>query len=348
LPRGRIWTELLFDLLPVDRDRLSHQMVARLALLLLIWLSGLLAYGADGLAGDYLSNSQLLSTLFGNGLIVLFGTHMIQRSLPEAISSFRGLVDLDEGSFRRLSDRIEGLSFSFVPCLVIGLVYTLLLTDVPVEAQRVLAEGAAAHSLWGLVLVSFVYLLTGTGIWMGVSIWLTVFLISRQPLRVELSPGLMERFRGLSMLTLWFALFYFLAVSIGVAASVAGGPAVSLAEIVLSPLLLFIVIGVACVLLPFYNIHRALVGLKGRELREIEEEYDRLRLQLEEASQRGEEAGAIEAIGHLFSLQIRERRLREAPEWPADIGFVSRLVSVVLIPAVVRISVELFNRFYVR
>jgi hypothetical protein len=53
-------------------------------------------------------------------------------------------------------------------------------------------------------------------------------------------------------------------------------------------------------------------------------------------------------MGRLFSLQIRERRLREAPEWPVDVGFVSRLVSVVLIPAVVRISVELFNRFYVR
>jgi hypothetical protein len=347
LPRGRFWTELLFDRLPVDRDRLSHQIVARFALLLLVWLSGLVVYGVDGLTGEYLSNYQLLSTLFGNGLIVLFGTHMIQRSLPEAVSSFRGLVDLDEGSFRRLSDRIEGLSFSFVPCLVIGLFYTLLLTGVPAEARRLLAEGTTAHSLWGLAFVSFVYLLTGTGIWMGVSIWLTVFIISRQPLRVELSPGLIERFRGLSMLTLWFALFYFLAISIGIATSVVGGSAVSMTEMLLSPFLLFIALGVACVLLPFYNIHRALVGLKLRELREIEGEYETLRLQLEEAS-RGDGSGAIAAMGRLFSLQIRERRLREAPEWPVDVGFVSRLVSVVLIPAVVRISVELFNRFYVR
>jgi hypothetical protein len=347
LPRGRFWTELLFDRLPVDRDRVSNQIVARFTLLLLVWLSGLLVYGVDGLAEEYLSNYRLLSTLFGNGLIVLFGTHMIQRSLPEAISSFRELVDLDEGSFRRLSDRIQGLSFSFIPCLVIGLFYILLLTEVPAEVQRLLVEGATSHSLWGLAFESFLYLLTSTGIWMGVSIWLTVFLISRQPLRVEISPGLIDRFRGLSMLTLWFAVFYFLAVSIGVATSLIGSPAVSITEILFSPFLIFIATGVACVLLPFYNIHRALVGLKLRELQEIEEEYERLRLQLEEAS-RGDGSGAIAAIGRLFSLQIRERRLREAPEWPVDVGFVSRLVSVVLIPAVVRISVELFNRLYVR
>jgi hypothetical protein len=325
-------------------------MVARLTLLLLIWLSGLLAYSVNGLADDYLSNSQLLSTLFSNGLIILFGTYMIQRSLPEEISSFKELVDLDEDSFRKLFDKIENISFSFIPCLVIGLVYALLLTDMPLEVQRILAEGVTPHSLWGLFFVSFNYLLTGTGLWLGVSIWLTVFLISRQPLRVELSPGLIERFRGLSKLTLWFALFYFLAVSISVAASVAGGPVFSLTEIVFSPLLILIVIGVACVLLPFYNIHRALIGLKRRELSEIEEEYERLRIQLEEASRQGEsaEVGAITAMSRFFSLQIKERKLREAPEWPVDIGFITKLVSVVLIPAVVRISVELFNRLYVR
>jgi len=325
-------------------------MIVRFSLLLLIWLSGLLVYGVDGLAGDYLSNSQLLSILFVNCPIILFGTYMTQHALPEAISSFKELVDLDDDSFRKLSDRIEKISFSFIPCLVIGIVYTLLLTDVSLDVQRTLVEGVTLHSLWGLFFVSFNNILTSTGFWLGFSIWLTVFQISRQPLKVELSMGLIEKFRGLSMLNFWFSLFYFLAVSISFAVSVIGAPAVSLTEVLFSPLLVFIVIGVACVIIPFYNIHRALIGLKKRELSEIEVEYERLRIELDEASRRveGVEVGAFATMSRLFSLQIRERRLREAPEWPIDMGFVSKLASVVLIPAVVRIAVELFNRLYMR
>ncbi len=54
------------------------------------------------------------------------------------------------------------------------------------------------------------------------------------------------------------------------------------------------------------------------------------------------------AMGRLLSLQMRERKIREAPEWPIDIGFVSRLLSLVLVPAMVRISVELFNLIFIQ
>lgn len=45
---------------------------------------------------------------------------------------------------------------------------------------------------------------------------------------------------------------------------------------------------------------------------------------------------------------MRERKIREAPEWPIDIVFVSRLLSLVLVPAMVRISVELFNLIFIQ
>ena len=350
MPRDRIWTEKLISLLPFDGDRLAHQMVLRFALLLLLWLTGLVAYSLDGLAGEYVSNIQIYPAFFGPGLIILFGSYMIQKSLPDTVASFKTLTSLDDPSFRRLTERIKGYSFSFAPCALIALILISTVTDIPRQVQLMMAEGPTLHTLWEVVFVSVMYLLIGTGVWLGVSIWLTVLLISRQPLRVELSPGLIENFRELSMLAMWFSLFYFIAVSIGVATSVAGGPAFSLLEILLSPLPVFIGIGVASVLLPFYNIHRALLRLKRKELDEIAAGYEVVRGQLEGALERpeGEESRLIAAMGRLLSLQMREREVREAPEWPIDIGFVSRLLSLVLIPAVVRVSVELFNRAFIK
>jgi hypothetical protein len=349
LLRDRIWTEQLFSYLPF-KDSLVHQMALRFSLLLLLWFTGLLAYSLDGLMGEYVSNIHVYLAFIGPGFIILYGSYMIQRSLPDTISSFKTLLDLDESSFGRLTERIKGYSFSFIPCFLIALVLVSSVTDVPMHLWLMMVEGLTFHVLWEVVFAFVMYLLEGTGIWLGVSIWLTVFLISRQPLRVELSPGLIENFRGLSMLALWFSLFYFIAVSIGVAASVAGSPAFSLLGMLLSPLPIFIGVGVVSVLLPFYNIHRVLMRLKSRELREIAVEYDDVRKQLDEALERpeGREARLMAAVGRLLSLQMREREVREAPEWPIDIGFVSRLLSLVLIPAIVRISIELFNRTYMK
>lgn len=131
-------------------------------------------------------------------------------------------------------------------------------------------------------------------------------------------------------------------------ASVVGSRAFSLLEILLSPLPIFIGIGVVSVLFPFYNIHRVLLSLKRQELNEINVEYEGIRSRLDEVLEHpeGEEARLIAAMGHLLSLQMKERNVREAPEWPIDIGFVSRLFSLVLIPAIVRISVEFIKRFF--
>lgn len=108
-----------------------------------------------------------------------------------------------------------------------------------------------------------------TGIWLGVSIWLAIFLVSRQPLDVELSSDTVEKFRGLSKLALWFSLFYFIAISLGGGFSSIGSSQI----ILLSPFLLFVAIGVISIMLPFYNIHLTLLTLKKRQSQEIEEEF---------------------------------------------------------------------------
>lgn len=58
LPKDRIWTEQLFSYLPFDRD-LVHQMALRFTFLILLWLSGLLAYSFDGLMEEFISNIQI-------------------------------------------------------------------------------------------------------------------------------------------------------------------------------------------------------------------------------------------------------------------------------------------------
>ena len=341
------WIELLFSQLPVEREKMGKQILVRLAFLFFIWFTGLVAHALDGMTTEYVSNVQTYMTLFGSGLIILFGSYMVQRSLGNIVLSFRSLLKLDDSSFQEFSDRVERYSYSFVPCILIALPLTVFFSVGLSELQAALSGGI--HALWNLLFVFFLNLLTATGLWIGVSIWLTIFLISQQPLRVKPSPNTIKEFRGLTMLALWFSVFYFLAVSIGIVVPLARQPAMSLLDVFVSPLLVFIAIGIIIVISPFYTIHKALLLLKKRELLKIEEEFERLKLQLDEAlakpvSQSTEQITAI--MGRLSSLQIKERRIKLAQEWPIDISFLSKLLGLVLVPAIIRALIEILNRLY--
>ena len=152
------------------------------------------------------------------------------------------------------------------------------------------------------------------------------------------------------MLALWFSLFYFLAIAIGIVTLSAVVPAFSLLEIVISPLLFFIAIGIIGILFPFYNIHKALFKLKKQELLRIEEESEKLLQQLDEvlAKQPTRQTSnkTVAIMARLFSLQVKERHVKAAQEWPIDLGFLSKLIVLVLIPIIVRVSIEIFNRYF--
>ncbi len=345
-----LWTELLFRYFPINKESVAQQMFARFCLLLAIWLVGLLAHWLDGLTVAYLSKLSVYQALFGTSLIILFGSYGVQRALKDLIPKIRPMIKLNEPSFRKFSERLERYSYSFLPCLLIALGFVVFLSNVPQEIQQAITEGFRPHVVWGLSSTFFGYLLVGTAFWMFMSIWLAIFLISRQPLNVKLSPATIERFRDLSMLALWFSLGYFLAISIGIVVPLASVPATSLIEIALSPFLFFIAIGVIGILFPFYNIHRALLKLKQQELSIVEEESGRLLQQLDDilrkqsAGQSSEQTLFI--MARLFSLQIKERRIREAQEWPIDVSFLSKLVALVLLPIIVRGSIEIFSRYF--
>jgi hypothetical protein len=177
-----------------------------------------------------------------------------------------------------------------------------------------------------------------------------VFLLARQPLEVELSARSVEKFRGLTNLASGFAVFYFLAIVIGVIIPLSSAPAVSVVDVVASPVLMYIVIGVLGVLLPFYNIHRTLVALKRQELLRIDGEFDALEKELTRVlgqPMREASSQSVALMNRVFNLQIKERRVKAAKEWPFDVRFVSRLLGLVAASIMARVLAEVIGRLSV-
>jgi len=341
------WTEVLFAWLPVDRGKRGIHILVRLLFLLVLWLSGFAAFAFDGLGVEYVSNAQLLVPFFGTGFIILFGTYMIQSTLTDTVLSIRPLLRLDDSRFKKLFGRIELYSFSFVPVFLVALLFTAFLPGSRLTLVQLEGAFQSVHAAWSVAVAFFLNLLTATGIWMGVAIWLTVFLLARQPIQVELSARSVEEFRGLTNLASGFAVFYFLAIVIGVVIPLSSVPVASVFDVATSPVIVYIVIGVLGVLLPFYNIHRTLVALKRQELLKIDQEYDEVEKELSQVSgQRVGEFGgqSVALMNRLLSLQIRERRVRAAKEWPFDVRFVSRLLGLVTAAIMARILAEVINR----
>jgi hypothetical protein len=346
LPKKMFWIEALFARMPVDMRKRKEQILLRLFFMFLLWLSGFVAFAVDGLSAEYVSNVALYLAFFGSGFIILFGSYMVQNSLADVVTSIRPLSRLDDSAFKKFFEKVELYSYSFIPDLLIGLLITVVAPGNRITLAHLGGMLESLHAAWTVVFMFFFNLLSATGIWMGVSIWLTIFLISRQPLQVELSLKTAKEFRGLANLALGFAAFYFLAVAMGVILPLSSEPMVSLVDVITSPLVVYLVIGAVGVLLPFYNIHRTLISLKRRELLKIEEEYELMETRLKTAQKEQMQKSSEESLAlmhSLSSLQIRERRVKAAKEWPIDIGFVSKLLGLILAPALARLLPEILN-----
>jgi len=331
---------------PVAR-KLREQILLRLFFSFLLWLTGFVAFALDGMGAEYASNIQLYMAFFGSNFIILFGSYMIQESLASTVLSIRPLLKLDDSEFKKFLERIEMYTYSLIPDLLIALLFTSVLPGNRVTLAQLASAFESVHLAWSVAFMLFFNLLSATGIWLGVSIWLTIFLISRQPLQVELSSRTAREFRGLANLALGFAAFYFLAIALGLIIPLSSSPIVSLRDVITSPLLIYIVIGAIGAFLPFYNIHRTLVSFKRKELLKIEEEYELMEKRLNDAQKEPIQKVSGESLAlmnGLFSLQIRERRVKAAREWPIDIGFVSKLLGLILAPAAARILAEILNR----
>ena len=241
------------------------------------------------------------------------------------------------------SARLERYSYSFIPCLIVAIIIAVL-GGAPAQFQTALAEGLELYVVWDLFFVSFASLLVGTAIWMFASIWLTIFLISRQQLAVKLSQQTITRFRELNMFALWFGLFYFIGVSIGNVSFLTKIQTLTLPEIVVSQYLIFVIIGIAGILVPFFNIHATLFKMKNEELAKITKETEMLLQTLDEALEKQANDKTLSVTARLFSLQLKEKQVKAAQEWPIDVSFLSKLIAICFIPILSRIIAALLIR----
>ena len=340
LPREMLWTEWLFSFFPVDGENFRGQLVVRFVFLLMIWLTGFVFYSINGMAADYLFEPNIYVSIFGMFFLILVGSFYVQNTLKKILSNFRSLLKFDDEEYDIFSLRVKRIAFSILPCVVVGFVLALFSSVVP-AVQRVLVEGVDLVGLWNFVFDSFASLMSGTAIWMFASIWLTIFLISRQPLNVSLSQETLVGFRELSMFALWFGLFYFVGVSIGNISFFANFESFSFYEIVVSPYLLFVIFGVIGILFPFFNIHNALLKIKKKELDEISNETESLLKVLDAAVENKETVQTVSVFASLFSLQLKEKKVKEAQEWPIDVSFLSKLIVIGFIPIFSRIIAAL-------
>ncbi len=328
--------------------------------MLAVWLIGLAAFALDGQADQYISN-VLWIPLYGSYLLILVGTHLIQNSLGNTVLSVRPLLNMDDSKFKKLLGRIEWYSYSVIPYLLV----TLILFARPLSQGAVTVLSTALfegfHGIWIVFFAFFSTLLSATGIWVCVSIWLTTYLISRQSMHVKLSLETMNKFRGLSVLGLQFAAIYFVGVSFGVIFPLP--PIHSLSDVILSPIIPFTVIGLIGVLIPFYNIHRTLLSLKRNELSKIQSEFEHLETTLDGIFAKPDDQLSDQSTGararehsletlitagtislRIFNLQVRERRIRAVQEWPIDMGFISKLLGLGLTPVAAKIVQEILSR----
>ena len=340
MPREMLWTEWLFSVFPVDKENFRSQLIVRLVFLLMIWLTGFAVYSVNRMATEYLFEPNIYVSIFGMFFLIFVGSFYVQNTLQKIFSNFRPLLKFDDKEYDRFTLHVKRIAFSILPCIVVGFVLAFFSNAIP-AVQSVFAEGTDLVDLWNLVFDSFASLMSGTAIWMFASIWLTIFLISRQRLTVSLSEKTLVRFRELSMFALWFGLFYFVGVSIANISFFANFQSFSLYEIVVSPYLLFVIFGVIGILFPFFNIHNALLNIKKKELEKISRETENLLKVLDLAVEKKMTDQTVSVFASLFSLQLKEKKVKEAQEWPIDVSFMSKLIVIGFIPILSRIIAAL-------
>lgn len=256
------------------------------------------------------------------------------------------ILKLSEPEFGRLRDRLERFITSFYPCLAIALL--LLIGGLIMPQLDAFREALMRLSgYWWLCTSFMLALLLGTGIWLIISMWIGVFFTFRQPLNIKLSRWTSRDFRPLAIWSLKCSLLYFVGAAMvtAVVSPIFGTfrdpfGALSVASIGFS-----VFFGVMAFLLPFYNIHRALVKLKKRELQKIEEESNNLMEELTEtlAKHPTGDSKDYAMLIRLNVLQIRERLVTEADEWPIDMTVLSLLSAIVLTPILTQVIIEILH-----
>ena len=358
-----LWTERFFQLIPIGKERgsfasfLMVRLIRAVCFVFILFLIVVLAALTSGFPLCY--DVRCVNSLapFGYFFAVLFVVLVVSGWFHNKWDWFFGwsghIVKLSETEFGKFRDRMEKFINSSFACLVIALILFVLVV-IPSIPLFVDVFGSTALLVLMLSLNFLFVLLLGTLIWIIVSMWITFSVTLRHPLNLKLSHRTNEEFQplaiwGLKVLSVTFVLvavfvvFYNLGIiySPGGFAGFVGG------------LIFFVILGVVAFLLPFYHVHRVLVKLKKRELLEIEGESDKLMQDLAQTASKSHALRSEERMSQIMSslvslqvLQIRERRAKEADEWPIDTTILSILAAIVLVPILSQIIINLLSAIF--
>lgn len=366
MPKRILWTERLFQLFPIGKERgnfasfLKVRLVRSLCFALIFGLVGFPFYWGAGITANALYAGSLVAMLYF--LSVLFLVFVVSGWFHTKWDWFFGwsrhVLELSETEFGKFRDRMEKFINSFLACLGLAVIFAILGM---IPAMGIFMEEFAPLMLRPTVMLvylgftnSFMMLLLGTLIWMILSLWITFYVTLRQPLKLRLSLHTDEEFRPLAIWSLKVLFITFMLVAIFVVFKdlgvliVPGGIAGAVVT-----LTFFMTMGVLAFLLPFYHIHRVLVKLKKRELLEIEEESNKLMQDLAQAASKNHALHSedrmmqiMNTMASLQVLQIRERRAKEADEWPIDTTILSIMTGIVLVPIISQIIINLLSTIF--
>ena len=353
-----LWTEKLFQLIPIGKEHgsfasfLAVRLTRALCLTFVIFLISIPAWLLMGISTTAQVNDMLPLT----GMLFIF----VMISVAFVVSGwfhskwdwFFGwsshILRLSETEFNKFRDGREKFVKSSFACLIVTLILYVI-SAIPFlelmnkEYGQLMLRPAVF--LGYLATINFFNaLLVGTLLWIIVSMWITFSVTLSKPLNVKLSPRIDKEFRPLAIwsLKILFVTFVLVAiiivfVNVGVLI-IPGGFAGYLGT-----LIFLVFMGVLAFLLPFYHVHRVLKKLKEEELHEIEEEHDRITQDLtgtRSTQTPDTESHMMHLMDSLINLEIlhmRERRAKDADDWPIDTTILSAMAGLVLIPIVVNI-----------
>jgi hypothetical protein len=349
-----LWTERLFQLIPVGKEHGSFasflwvRLIRSICLTFVAFLISLPFWWLMGSTTHAYDTSPLTGLLYlwAMTFLAFAVSGWFQNKWDWFFDWSSHILKLSEVEFGKFRDRREKFVKSSLACLIITVILYVLSMPTFLPYMNEQFGSSVLRPAVLLVYLAFtnffMFSLIVTVLWIIVSVWITFYVTLRQPLKIRLSPHTNEEFRPLAIwgLKALFVTFVLIAIeviftSLGVIIQMGGFTQYLVTLIFLATL------GVLAFLLPFYHVHRVLVKLKKQELHEIQEEHDRIIQDLSTESLQSSDRDAINSIVSLEVLHVRERRAKDADDWPIDTTILSAMAGLVLIPIVVNIITNL-------
>ncbi len=355
-PLSQLWSEYL------TARPTGNPITNALILGMVVWTSGLVAYAlrSMGAAVAYIDSVLLYGWLFYIPLMV-FGFQYFHRNYVKEVRGFRPHLKISDEEFGSLIRRLDFLVCNRWVVFIFAILMTgyFELTNVttvvssagtriflPTPLQQLVSQLSAGQfptsdALWGTGLSYLNWLLLATGIWLVISLWIGIFLISRRPL--NFTPArFSHEFRGLARLNLKTTGFYFLGLAVPSTLNFYFSVSTSRSFDPLSLAFFYALMipGVIGFLAPHYNIHKTLLNSKENELERIDKEIAHFSARLHDLHLTNSEdlQEYVKLSARLIALLASERRIAEADDWPLDHSQISVFLALVIVPILVNLA----------